>query len=135
MKPGSTIIRDVKIKGTLEFSESLFLDCHFDGEILSDGDLTIGENASVKGEIKAKQITLYGKLHGNIVSKGACRIKDTGILIGDIKADKIEISEGAIFQGYAAVPFKTVEEVNLPEMDAQLEIMATMQKDEPLSLS
>jgi cytoskeletal protein CcmA (bactofilin family) len=116
MNPGSTIIRDVRITGTLEFSDTLFLDCHFKGEILSDGELIVGEHASVEGEIKTKKLDVYGKVRGNVVVEETCRLKKTSQMIGDIKSSKLEMDEGSTFHGFASVPFKKATEVDLPNL-------------------
>ena len=110
MNPASTIISDVKIKGTLEFSESLFLDCQFEGDIVSEGKLTIGEHGNVKGQIKAESIIVFGNVKGNIVVTDSCKIKSTATLLGDTMAPKLEIAEGAVIQGNVTVPFQKEEE-------------------------
>src|SRR5437764_9437644 len=57
---------DVEIKGSIKFQKELLIDGKVEGEINSDGVLTIGENADIRGEIKTKSITVYGKVQGNI---------------------------------------------------------------------
>src|SRR5215208_3972716 len=58
---------DVEIKGTIKFQKELLIDGRVEGDINSDGVLTVGENAEIHGEIKTKSITVYGKVHGNIM--------------------------------------------------------------------
>lgn len=111
MNPASTIISDVKIKGTLEFSESLFLDCQFEGDIVSEGKLTIGEHGHVEGHVKAESVIVFGNVKGNIVVTNSCKIKSTATLLGDTMAPKLEIAEGAVIQGNITVPFPPKEEI------------------------
>ena len=40
---------DVEIKGSIKFSNDLIIDGKIDGEVTSDGSLTVGENAGVHG--------------------------------------------------------------------------------------
>ena len=40
---------DVEIKGSLKFSNDLIIDGRIEGEVTSDGSLTVGENALVIG--------------------------------------------------------------------------------------
>ena len=105
MNPASTIISDVKITGTLEFSESLFLDCQFQGDILSNGKLTIGEHGKVEGQINAESVIVLGQVKGSIIVTNSCKIQSTATLLGDMKAPRLEISEGAVIQGNITVPF------------------------------
>lgn len=120
MNPASTIICDVKIKGTLEFSESLFLDCQFEGDIISNGKLTIGEHGNVEGKIQADSLIIFGNVKGDIVIKDSCKIKSTATLHGDTKAQKLEISEGAIIQGSVTVPFQQEEAKSEPEDEPEI---------------
>ena len=126
MNPASTIISDVKIKGTLEFSESLFLDCQFQGDIVSEGKLTVGEHGNVEGQIKAESVIVMGRVKGDITVTDSCKIRATGSLMGDMKAPKLEISEGAVIQGNVTVPFPEQEEPvpetpEVPEEDEKKE--------------
>ena len=57
---------DVEIKGSIKFQKELLIDGKVEGEINSEGVLTIGENADIRGEIKTKSIIVFGKVHGNI---------------------------------------------------------------------
>src|SRR4030095_6512610 len=66
---------DVEIKGSIKFQKELLIDGKVEGEINSDGVLTIGENADIRGEIKTKSITVYGKVHGNITVAERCELK------------------------------------------------------------
>ena len=61
--------------------------------------LTIGENADIRGEIKVKSITVYGKVQGNITVGERCELKSTCALQGDLKAARLVIEEGATFIG------------------------------------
>jgi len=53
---------DVEIKGTIKFQKELLIDGKVEGEINSDGALTVGENADIRAEVKTKSITIYGNL-------------------------------------------------------------------------
>ena len=65
--------------------------------------LTIGENADIRGEIKTKSITVYGKVHGNITVGERCELKSKCTLQGDLKAARLVIEEGATFIGKSEV--------------------------------
>ena len=65
--------------------------------------LTIGENADIRGEIKTKSITVYGKVQGNITVGERCELKSRCTLQGDLKAARLVIEEGATFIGKSEV--------------------------------
>jgi cytoskeletal protein CcmA (bactofilin family) len=94
---------DVEIKGSIKFQKELLIDGKVEGEINSDGVLTIGENADIRGEVKTKSITVYGKVQGNITVAERCELKSRCTLQGDLKAARLVIEEGATFIGKSEV--------------------------------
>ena len=94
---------DVEIKGTIKFQKELLIDGRVEGEINSEGVLTIGENADIRGEIKTKSITVFGKVQGNITVSERCELKSKCTLQGDLKAARLVIEEGATFIGKSEV--------------------------------
>ena len=94
---------DVEIKGSSKFQNELVIDGKIEGEIISTGVLTVGENAEVRGEIKTKSVTVLGKVHGNITVDERCELKTRAQLIGDLKAARLMIEEGATFVGKSEV--------------------------------
>src|SRR6266571_646602 len=99
---------DVEIKGSIKFQKELLIDGKVEGEINSDGVLTIGENADIRGEVKTKSITVYGKVHGNITVAERCELKSKCVLQGDLKAARLTIEEGATFIGKSEVTSGTL---------------------------
>lgn len=94
---------DVEITGTLKFQNELIFDGKLDGEIVSDGVLTLGKNAQVKGEVRTKAVTVHGTVNGNITVTERCELKASSQLNGDLKAMRIVIEEGATFIGKSEV--------------------------------
>src|SRR5919205_2302361 len=94
---------DVEIKGSIKFQKELLIDGKVEGEINSDGVLTVGENADIRAEIKTKSITIYGKVQGNISVSERCELKSKCTLQGDLKAARLVIEEGATFIGKSEV--------------------------------
>lgn len=94
---------DVEIKGTLKFSQDLIIDGRIEGEVNSEGDLTVGENAHIQGDINTRSVTVFGKIVGNIKVTDRCELKQNAHLEGDVAAGKLAIEEGAVFMGSSAV--------------------------------
>jgi len=94
---------DVEIKGTVKFTNDLVVDGKIEGEINSDGNLTVGENARIKAEIKTATIVVYGKVHGNLTATDRVELKASAEVVGDIKAKTLSIEAGAIFVGKSTV--------------------------------
>jgi cytoskeletal protein CcmA (bactofilin family) len=99
---------DVDVKGTIKFEAELNFDGKLEGEIISDGGiLTLGKNADIRGELRAKSVVVHGSVTGNIEVAERCELKATSQLIGDLKAMRIVIEEGAIFVGKSEVTPKS----------------------------
>jgi len=94
---------DVEVKGTIKFQGDMTIDGKVEGEITSPGTLTVGENAEIRGEIKTKAVTVLGKVHGNIIVEERCELKTRAVLMGDLKAARLMIEEGATFVGKSEV--------------------------------
>ena len=99
----NVLSNDVEIKGSIKFSHDLIIDGKIEGEVHSDGALTVGENANIKGEIKTRTVVIFGKVEGNVVVQERCELKSNAILIGDIAAGTLSIEEGATFMGQSQV--------------------------------
>jgi cytoskeletal protein CcmA (bactofilin family) len=94
---------DVELTGTLKFDTELIFDGKMDGEILSEGTLILGKNAVVKGEVRTKSVTIHGSVNGNVTVQERCELKSNAELLGDLKAMRIIIEEGATFIGHSEV--------------------------------
>ncbi|MDF1852755.1 MAG: polymer-forming cytoskeletal protein [Verrucomicrobiales bacterium] len=94
---------DVEIKGKLRFANELIIDGRIEGEVNSEGDLTVGENARIVGDIKTRSVIVFGKIEGNITVTDRCELKQNAELHGDVVAGKLAIEEGAAFMGSSAV--------------------------------
>ena len=89
----------IEITGSIKFSNDMIIDGKIDGEITSEkGKVTIGENARIKGDIKAGEVKLYGKVDGTIKSE-RCELKSSSELKGDITTKMLSTEEGAVLCG------------------------------------
>jgi cytoskeletal protein CcmA (bactofilin family) len=94
---------DVEVKGTLKFSGELTFDGKVEGDIASEGTLTLGDNAIVKGTLDVGSVVVRGKIAGNIVAKDKIELKAKTELFGDVRASKLVIEEGVTFVGKTEV--------------------------------
>ena len=94
---------DVELKGTLKFTGELTFDGKIDGDILSEGSLSLGDNAVVKGNITANSVVLRGKINGNVTAKEKIDIKTRTELFGDIRSSRLVMEEGVTFVGQTEV--------------------------------
>jgi cytoskeletal protein CcmA (bactofilin family) len=102
-RSGGLLSRGVSIKGSVKFLNELRIDGEVEGTIDSPGKLSIGEHAQVKGEIKAKSVTVRGTIEGNILATERCELAAGCTLRGDIEAPRLVVDENAAFVGSAKV--------------------------------
>jgi cytoskeletal protein CcmA (bactofilin family) len=106
-KSGGVLSRGVSIKGTVKFSDELVIDGEVEGAIDSSGMLTIGEHASIRGEIRSKSVKVRGMVEGDIFATERCELQAGCTLKGDIAAPRLVVDENATFLGSAKVTPKS----------------------------
>ena len=94
---------DVELKGTLKFAGELTFDGKLEGDINSDGALTLSDEAIIKGNLNVGSVVLRGKINGNVTAKDRIEIKAKTELFGDIRSPKLVIEEGVTFVGKTEV--------------------------------
>ena len=106
-KSRGLLSRGVSIKGTVKFSDELVIDGEVEGTIESSGMLTIGEHASIRGDIQSKSVKVLGTVEGDIVATERCELQAGCTLQGDIEAPRLVVDENATFVGSARVTPKS----------------------------
>ncbi len=87
------------IKGNMKIQNSLRIDGSVKGDIVTTDTTIVGKDGQVEGQIVAKHILLAGKVTGNIEAAGRVFLESTASVFGDIKAIRLVIDEGAVFDG------------------------------------
>src|SRR5580698_1750519 len=92
---------NAQMEGTLTFNDPVNLKIHgkYTGKLDTRGTLTIGSSAQVEANINGENVIVAGKIKGNIIAKKMLVLMPTAVLHGDISTPKLNIVEGAIFQG------------------------------------
>ena len=99
----SVLGADVEIKGSIHFTHDLLIDGRVEGDISSDGILTVGEHAVIKGEIKTRSVIILGNVEGTVMTQDRCELRNTATLVGDIAAGTLTIEAGASFIGQSRI--------------------------------
>jgi cytoskeletal protein CcmA (bactofilin family) len=102
-EPGtiSTLLgRDVQIEGTLTFKETIRLDGHVKGKLVSSqGTVIIGENAVIEADVQVGVAIIRGKVHGRVEAGQRIEIFAPAQVTGDISAPTVIIDSGVVFNG------------------------------------
>ena len=102
-RPGGTLSSGVSIKGTVKFQKQLLIDCEVEGKIDSNGQLTVGKQAHIKGDIKTRSVIVDGTVNGNITAGERCELRAGCTVNGDIEAPRLVVDEAASFIGSAKI--------------------------------
>ncbi len=107
----------VKLKGTLKSDGDITVDGSVNGEIKTKGTVNIGVNAHIIANIQAKNINISGTVQGNVLATERLSISETGRVFGDISANILAISAGALFSGKSTMS----ENIHEPEIELTAE--------------
>jgi cytoskeletal protein CcmA (bactofilin family) len=93
--------KSITIRGDLHGEEDLLLDGRIEGRVeLSNHHLTIGPNTEhIQAELSAKEVTIRGRVVGNVTAKVRVEITESGCLDGDVVTPRLCVREGGELNG------------------------------------
>ncbi len=118
-----TIEVNAAMQGTLSFKDpvNLRINGKFEGTLEVKGTLTIGETANINAHINGENIIVAGKVKGDVIAKKMLVLMPSAVVHGNISTPKLNIVEGAIFQGRCQM---LDEYLDIDELSKYLEIEA-----------
>jgi cytoskeletal protein CcmA (bactofilin family) len=88
------------VKGRIHSEQDVILNGEVEGDLdVENCRLTIGPEAKVVANTRAREVDISGTLTGNVESAEKTCIRSSGRLMGDVKTRGIVIEEGALFKG------------------------------------
>lgn len=87
------------IQGELHFEDTFRIDGKVTGKIQSAGDLVVGENGEVDGEIHVGRLFVSGSLKGSAEAANRLELTAGCRVTANIKAPSLIIEDGAFFEG------------------------------------
>ncbi len=103
----SLISKGCMVHGRIESDVFLRIDGHIKGDLIIAEGLIIGEHGIIEGNIKAREIVVFGSVKGSITAD-TIDLKSSGNILGDIHTDSLQVETGATYIGnviMANVPF------------------------------
>ncbi len=115
-----TVIGDqISIEGAIRGKENLLIEGSVKGSIeVKAHHLTVGVKGQVEAEILAANVTVSGRLAGNINATGRVEITKEADFKGEIKARSISVEDGAYLKAVIEMerePLKSVSPSGKPE--------------------
>ncbi|MDI6802359.1 MAG: polymer-forming cytoskeletal protein [Bacteroidota bacterium] len=87
------------IEGKLRSRGNIRIDGKVIGELFASELVSVGSSGEIEGSVSAKNISIGGKIKGSITVQEKLVLENKAIVSGDIRAAKLVIDEGAIFDG------------------------------------
>ncbi len=89
----------VKVEGDMVSQGNIRIDGEFKGTLDVGGKLTIGQDAKVEAQIKAKNVFVAGQVKGNLEVQEQLELSSTAKIDGDIKTQILIVEAGAVLNG------------------------------------
>lgn len=86
-------------EGKMICEAGLRIEGEYRGDIDCMGDVIIGESGIARSNINAKDVTIAGKVYGEIVTRGRLTITATGQITGNVSAHTLIIHDGGSING------------------------------------
>ena len=107
----NTIIgRGTLFEGKMKVENSVRVDGVFKGELTCSGALTISQSGEAYAHLEGKDIYINGIVRGTVHAEKV-RLDSQARFIGDIYANALSVSEGAIFHGSCSMDIEENEDL------------------------
>ncbi len=88
-----------QIEGDLHFDDTFRVDGRLSGKVISKGDLVVGDQGRVEGEIHVGRIFISGTVRGSVQAVQRVEITARGKVHADLETPSLIIEDGAFFEG------------------------------------
>ena len=95
----SLISSGTVIEGKIKSDGSVRIDGRLVGDVAVKSNAAVGLTGVVEGTLQAKNISLAGKVQGTVIALEKLILESKAVMHGDIRAARLVIDEGAIFDG------------------------------------
>lgn len=107
------IAEHCSIDGSVECKDYIRIDGHILGNVVNtEGGVILGKSGLVKGDIKAKELIVFGIIEGNIYVDQLV-LKETGTILGNMNLKNFTVENGAVYKG--TVSMDAVVDSDRPE--------------------
>ena len=115
------------VKGEISSPGDLRIDGCFEGRILAQGRVVVGEKAVVKGDILCRSVDFCGKMEGNFFVKDTLTLKGGCSVQGDLHVKRLQVELDARFDGHCQM----IDEAGFDKLAAQYGLPQEPRADKP----
>jgi cytoskeletal protein CcmA (bactofilin family) len=110
----SILSRGTRVRGRVQGEGSLVVEGHVQGDVAVSGDLTIGAEGGVVGDVEAGSVVIDGELEGDVTARGSVAIRAGARVRGNMGGVEVALDEGASFTGRIDAEFDFPEDLGKP---------------------
>jgi cytoskeletal protein CcmA (bactofilin family) len=100
MEAKTVLGRTIEVEGEIEGAEDLVVQGTIRGRIVSQKDLVVDRNGNVEATVTTRNLSVSGRMKGNVEASARVEVCQEGTMYGDIKAPRVVLADGAKFKGH-----------------------------------
>ena len=89
-----------EFSGKLSFKDTVRIDGCFEGEIVSENTLTVGETGRVQASIESEVVIISGEVRGDIHARRQLTLHKTARVYGNVRTASLSVEEGSYYCGH-----------------------------------
>jgi cytoskeletal protein CcmA (bactofilin family) len=102
-----TIVGDgTRVAGQLSVKGTIRIDGIVEGDVHADW-VVVGETGKIMGNTRSRGVVVGGSVEGDIEATETVELMGKSSMVGDIRAPKLAVSEGAVFDGRSRMKGET----------------------------
>ena len=91
--------RSTVVRGNVRGTGALEIYGRVEGDVSVTGELVIGEDGAVKGDVTGGFVTISGAVQGDVRATEAVMLESGARVVGDLSAPRIGVATGALVRG------------------------------------
>jgi cytoskeletal protein CcmA (bactofilin family) len=113
---------DTVFNGSLNFEGTVRIDGKFEGQVITEDTLIIGETGHLKAEISAGIVVCMGRVEGTVAATKKVEIHSTSKVVGNVKSPALYIELGGILDGNCEMAGKESKPIPLVKAEKEIKL-------------
>ena len=105
--------KDTVFNGSLSFDGTVRIDGKFEGKVITEDTLIVGETGHLVAEISAGTIICMGRVEGTVMASKKIEIHSTSKVVGNVKSPALYIELGGVLDGSCDMTVKESKPIPL----------------------
>jgi len=118
------------IRGDLHFEDNFRVDGRLVGRIVSKGDLVVGKDGEVDGEVEVMNLYVFGTLRGKVKARKRVEMSAGSKIFADIETETFDIDDGAQFEGHCKMTGRGSPERSVGRMSENRQAVGVQPRSE-----